>query len=128
MSDAFYEMAEVERIDPSLLQNAYLGILKYGMMSLRNYSYSVVENKYYIEAEIDHLHNIPSYSTETNLHRHGYYFCTEKNAYLEKIADIDTKDLRFTLDRYLTFWNEIRDVLTPYKHLLSEHSQSKWKD
>ncbi|SHI60975.1 hypothetical protein SAMN02745181_0492 [Rubritalea squalenifaciens DSM 18772] len=118
---------DADEINPEILRQAYLEILRIGMENLRRYS--LPENFLYLESEIDHLHNIPSYIAEVNVHRHFYYFCAEKNLYLDRLAALDTKiETERLITWYKPHWQCIHDFLQPYKILLDDHRLSQWRD
>lgn len=116
-----------DEIDPEILQPSYLAILRIGLENLRRYT--LPENHSYLDAEIDHLHNIPSYYNETNIHRHFYYFCAEKNRYIERLSEMHTViETGRLVARYEPHWGCIREALLPHKHLLDDHRRSQWRD
>ena len=125
-------MTDPTTIDPEPMQAAYHAILEFGLIGMRNHSANRLYGWWeYLAAEIDHLHNIPSYMNEHNLLRHAYYYCTERPSYLEfmhslldHIAntenDLHIDGFEFVLKRHQENWLVIRESLLPYAEVINE--------
>lgn len=109
-------------IDPTLLHSAYMSIMRLGLENLRRYS--LPENYRYLEVEIDHLHNIPSYCQELNVHRHAYYLFSERSLYLERLPDVARFDFEYIVREYQEHWDQLGQQLAPFKDKLLEHEKN----
>lgn len=105
-------------LDINTLSDAYLVLVTHGLEHLRRYS--LPERFEYLDLEIDHLHNLPSYIGETNLYRHAYYYCTERPWYLQRLAKITTFDTSIVVARYTESWDDIQRVLVPFSNDINE--------
>ncbi len=65
------------------LQKLYVQLLHNGLLEIR--TAFELDEKEWLAAEIDFLHNIPSFLNESNLHRHRYFWEKERPYYLERI-------------------------------------------
>jgi len=68
------------------VHESYRCILQRGLENLRRYS--APRCYQYLEFEIDHLHNIPSYMQDANLFRHACYYFDERELYLKRMPDL----------------------------------------
>ncbi|WP_298867136.1 hypothetical protein [uncultured Gimesia sp.] len=68
------------------LQRLYVQLLHNGLLEIR--TAFGLDEKEWLEAEIDFLHNIPSLLNETNIHRHRYFWEKERPYYLERIEEL----------------------------------------
>jgi hypothetical protein len=102
----------VADFDPSLTAEIYRAILLLGLENLQRYR--TAERFDYLEIEIDHLHNIPKYMADDTLIGHGYYFCTERPYYLERVADIPVINTGSLIAQYQPHWDALHAALMPY--------------
>ena len=102
----------MDEFDPILTADIYRSILQLGMENLQRYR--VVESFDYLAIEIDHLHNIPKYIVADSLISHGYYYCGERDFYIQRLADIHVIDTDFLIRMYQPHWNALRDALLPH--------------
>src|SRR5262245_4431673 len=65
---------------------AYLDLLHYGLVLLRNFSYGGRVELWRIEAE--HLHEVPTLIGEANEHRHLYYLRGTRGLYLQSLREL----------------------------------------
>ena len=73
-------------MEPAVMQarqQAYLEILKWGLLAIRASAYD--GKSQLCEAEADHLHNLPSLFEEHNEKRHHCYIVPERKEYLAKL-------------------------------------------
>lgn len=108
--------------DPTLTAEIYRSILHLGLENLQRYR--VVESFDYLAIEIDHLHNIPKYIVDRTLLGHGYYYCTERDFYIERLADIPVIDTDFLIRMYQPHWDALRDALLPYADAINARNWS----
>lgn len=67
-------------------QLAYMQVLEYGLVAIRNHACAGKIDLCEIEA--DHLHNLPSLVDEPNELRHKYYIVGERSFYLERLKKL----------------------------------------
>ena len=102
----------MDEFDPTLTAEIYRSILHLGMENLQRYR--IVESFDYLGIEIDHLHNIPKYIVADSLISHGYYYCGERDFYIQRLADIPVIDTDFLIRMYQPHWDALRDALLPH--------------
>lgn len=96
---------EKGELEMSNRDKAYLEILKYGLIFIRN---SAHDGKPKVcEIEADHLHNIPTLIQEENNLRHRYYLDNERSLYLERRKKNEKDFDVFTFQRYEELWRII---------------------
>jgi hypothetical protein len=71
-------------------EQAYLDLLHYGLVLLRNHANAGEAALCRIEA--DHLHNIPTLLHEDNERRHEYYIRGERGLYLRRLRELEAAD------------------------------------
>jgi hypothetical protein len=86
----------------------YCQLLHVGFIVLREAVHS--HNDAWVQAEIDFLHNMPSLISEANIERHRYFWFTERELYLEKIAAIG---LEKATSRMRTFYEPTLNEMEP---------------
>jgi hypothetical protein len=67
-------------------EQAYLDLLKYGLVLLRNFAHS--GDVVLCRIEADHLHNIPTLLHEDNESRHEYYIRGERGLFLQRLQEL----------------------------------------
>ena len=102
----------MDEFDPTLTAEIYRSILHLGLENLQRYR--IVESFDYLSVEIDHLHNIPKYIVADSLISHGYYYCGERELYIQRLAGIAAFDTDFLLRLYQPYWDALRDALLPH--------------
>ena len=65
---------------------AYLNLLHYGLVLLRNASYGGRAELWRVEAE--HLHEVPTLIGESNERRHEYYLRGTRRLYLQQLREL----------------------------------------
>jgi hypothetical protein len=86
-----------------LRDRAYLDLLSYGLVTLRNCAYSGPLELCLVEA--DPLHNLPSLVGEINERRHEYYIVQERDLYLHRLHELGaTEYLQRTRSLYAEPW------------------------
>ena len=48
------------------------------------------------------------------LNSHRYYFCNERDYYIERLASVDVIDTDWLVRKYQPHWDELRSKLAPY--------------
>jgi len=76
--------------EPKTRDEAYLKLLDFGLVWVRNLAWSGRIDLCQIEA--DHLHNIPSLIGETSEDRHTYYLDVERGLYLERLHALEVTE------------------------------------
>jgi hypothetical protein len=66
----------------------------------------------YVQAEADHIHNLPSYMLDLNLARHSYYWNTERRAYIEQITALGLDCVPSAVT--VTSWDELWSIYGAY--------------
>jgi hypothetical protein len=107
------------QIDPSLLYDAYHNILQLGLENLRRFS--IPERFDYLNIEIDHLHNIPSYMRDDNVFRHAYYFCSERPFYSSRLLKFTEFNTSWIISQYSKYWDALRVGLMPFADVINSH-------
>lgn len=87
-------------------ERAYLDLLHYGLVMVRNIAYDKQLDLCRIEA--DHLHEIPTLIGESNEHRHVYYILQERGLYLERLRELGATEY---LERVSIWYSEPWKVL-----------------
>jgi hypothetical protein len=88
--------------DP-LREQAYLELLRHGLVLLRNSAHAGQTELCRVEA--DHLHNLPTLLGEPNEHRYVYYLQGERGLYLERLQQLGAGDyLRLVATWYSGPW------------------------
>ena len=96
-------------------QDAYLEVLKWGLLAVREAAYG--GHTTLCEIEADHIHNIPSLLTEYDMEgRHAHYLWTERMYYLDRLKQLE--DEPYLHQRY-------RDFRAPWKVLEALHKERK---
>ena len=93
-------------MDSTLRDRAYLDLLHYGLVLVRNVAHSGRLDLCRVEA--DHLHNIPTLLGEANEHRHVYYIEGERELYLERLRTLGATEY---LDQAAVWYSEPWRVL-----------------
>lgn len=78
------------RRDPSTREEAYLEILHWGLIRLRNEACG--ENQELCAIEADHLHNLPALIAHPSEEGHAYYLDTERPVYLERLEKLGAEE------------------------------------
>ena len=112
--------AQVSEFNPALTAEIYREILEIGLKNLQRFRIQKLFD--YLAIEIDHLHNIPTYIVDSSLVGHGYYFCTERDFYIERLADIAVIDTGSLIRRYQPHWDALRKELLPYAAMINAHT------
>ena len=84
------------------LDSLYRDLLNVGFVVLRQAMDS--QNREWLEAEVELLHNIPSLIEEENQHRHHYFWSQERAAYIERLKSLGQE---LPLSRMRTFYEPI---------------------
>lgn len=91
---------------PSERDTAYLSLLHFGLVTLRNVAHTEQIALCRIEAE--HLHEIPTLVGETNEGRHEYYLRGTRELYLQSLREIGATEY---LERATAYYSEAWQVL-----------------
>lgn len=92
------------------LNRLYIKVLTYGLIAIRDAAFAGDIERCKMEA--DHIHNLPSLINEENMHRHLYYYNTERQAYCVWAMERGDNSLtEFIRDIYLPLWTEILEHL-----------------
>ena len=98
-----------------MLQKLYIKLLHYGLIEIK--TASGLDQKEWLKAEINFLHNIPSLLNETNIQRHRYFWEQERPYYLESIEELNLNDNI----RMMSFYDDILQEMEPlFQELLKE--------
>ena len=104
------------------LNSIYIDLLKEGMLFLKIAKDQ--SNQEWINAEIVHLHNIPSLINCDNIHRHLYYFNDERvrysNVTMNSGCDLWKQKMAHG---YLPIWNKLVIALEDYEKECSNNSK-----
>jgi len=68
------------------------------------------ENRDWIDAELELLHNVPSLIGEANARRHRYFWFKERGHYIEWVS---TPGREQAMSRMLTYYKPIWDEIEP---------------
>ena len=86
--------------------SAYLYILHWGILTIRNVGSAALPD--YPEIEADHLHNLPDYlQARATEHSHRYYLDVERDLYVQKLRDrgFDSNEsIAFCVGQYQHAW------------------------
>ena len=101
----------------------YLRILTLGLLALRDRAPQFKSPKL-VQAESDHLHNIPSLIGEENIQRHIFYYNSERTLYVERLKKLNLPEYsEHQLSSYVGLWNQLLEHL-PLAPPASKTSQS----
>lgn len=106
--------------NPQNCPEAYMEILKWGLIAIRDSAYNGKARLCEIEAE--HLHNIPTLIWETNEKRHLCYLQQERSYYFGHLAELKDKDC-------LTIYTQspVRFYQEPWQVLFDAHLPVQYK-
>jgi hypothetical protein len=94
------------------LDQLYLQLLHHGLYMLRQALNE--QNRDWMDAEIEMLHNIPSLIGETNMKRHEYYWRQERVHYLSVINRIDSQLAKSRVQAlYEPLWRDMEPLMPP---------------
>ena len=95
---------------PPVVAQAYADILHHGIQMLDDAYNLQLSN--WLQAELEHLHNIPSLLFESNLLRHRYYFTSERVHYLSQVQTIDSSHMHSRMKLfYVLNWKVISEFV-----------------
>ncbi|QDT97676.1 hypothetical protein [Gimesia aquarii] len=89
------------------LQKLYIRLLHTGLIEIK--TASELDQKEWLKAEINFLHNIPSLLNETNIQRHRYFWEKERPYYLERIEELNLDEEI----RIMSFYDNILQEMEP---------------
>lgn len=92
-----------------ILNSIYLELLRLGLPRIQLAFYS--QNKEWLRAEIEFLHNIPSLIGETNGLRHEYFWSSERALYWEAIDELDEEIQHGSRTHYAKLLESLYDAL-----------------
>ena len=100
-------------MEPTDRRSAYLWILRWGVLCLRNEA-SMMDREL-IALWTDHLHNLPQYiSSPEASPNHEYYLNAERKLFLERVESFrgreESESLEFTIARFREAWAILEKV------------------
>ena len=108
-------LSRSDAMEPTAMQarqQAYLEILHWGLLAIREAAY--VGKTRLCEIEADHIHNLPSLFNEQNEKRHHYYIGSERQYYLEQLERHGEHEFRENQTRrYENPWKVLMQVAIP---------------
>lgn len=96
-----------------VLDDFYRQILCFGLYKVRDAIHS--KQFEWAEAHAEMLHNIPSLIGEKNVHRHWYYWTTERESYTDWTSGRGRSEARSHMRIfYEPIWNEMSSVIAKH--------------
>ncbi|MDP6545077.1 MAG: hypothetical protein QGH60_13890 [Phycisphaerae bacterium] len=99
---------ELRESDLDAVQLAMSRIASIGAAMIRDQAHLAA----YVQAEADHIHNLPSYMLDQNLARHSYYWNTERRVYMERVTVLGLDSVPNAVT--LTSWDELWSIYRTY--------------
>lgn len=99
---------ELRESDLDAVQRAMSRIAEIGAVMIRDRAHLSA----YVQAEADHIHNLPSYMLDRRLARHSYYWNSERKAYMEKVMALGLDSVPCAV--MLSSWDELWSVYATY--------------
>ncbi len=88
----------------------YARLLHFGLMQVRDAFRT--GNHEWLQEELEMLHNIPSLLGEANVHRHYYYWFSERVRYIEWASGPGREDVKSRMVMfYEPIWQEMEPLL-----------------
>jgi hypothetical protein len=90
--------------------NAYYAkLLQAGFIVLRQAVWS--NDREWAQIEVQHLHNLPSLLNEPNIERHRYFWCHERERYMQWVTKRGGEPQSRMLTYYEPLWREMEPVV-----------------
>ncbi len=95
------------------LNSLYVQLLHAGFLALREAASSNDPDR--LDAEIEFLHNVPSLVGEQNVERHRYFWCAEREHYVQWVKGSgNDRAHKFVRVFYEPIWTEIAPILSDW--------------